>query len=93
MIKRLLCILLCLVSLVSLFSFPKAEAANESVKTQLIKLYNKFPHGKYWNHVGKSNQPDGVTSTSVISRYSCGPFPRCEMRFKNFPLMSKTNID
>ena len=72
MIKRLLCILLCVVSLVSLFSFPKAEAANESVKTQLIQLYMKFPHGKYWNHVGSSvNNPDGVTDTPCPNHYSC----------------------
>ena len=26
-------------------------------------LKAKFPHGKYWNHVGRSNNPDGYTST------------------------------
>lgn len=30
----------------------------------LANLKNKFPHGKYWNHVGMSgNNPDGYTNT------------------------------
>lgn len=72
MFKRILSLILCVISFVSLCSMPKAEAANEGVKTQLIKLYNKFPHGKYWNHVGSSeNNPDGVTFTPCPNHYSC----------------------
>ena len=56
MIKRTVSLILCIISLVSFCSMPKAEAANEGVKTQLIRLYNKFPHGKYWNHVGLSDE-------------------------------------
>ena len=72
MIKRTVSLILCIISLVSFCSMPKAEAANEGVKTQLIRLYNKFPHGKYWNHVGSSkNNPDGVTSKPCPNHYSC----------------------
>ncbi len=35
-----------------------------SQKMSLIKLRNKFPDGKYWNHSGSSkNNPDGYTSS------------------------------
>ena len=78
MLKRTLALVLSIIALLSLCSMPKAEAANESVKTQLIKLYNKFPHGKYWNHVGSStNNPDGVTSTPCPNHYSCSWKRRC----------------
>ena len=78
MLKRTLALVLSIIALLSLCSMPKAEAANESVKTQLIKLYNKFPHGKYWNHVGSStNNPDGVTSTPCPNHYSCSWKRQC----------------
>ncbi len=41
-------------------ALPRAS----SQKMSLIKLRNKFPDGKYWNHAGSSrNNPDGYTST------------------------------
>lgn len=63
-IKRWLASLLCvamLFSTVSVFgAMPKAKAAGMTI----AQLQEKFPHGKYWNHMGSSgNNPEGYTST------------------------------
>ena len=85
MLKKILCLMLSFVAIISLCSMPKAEAANESVKTQLMKLYNRFPHGKYWNHVGvKDWDSDTVTSTPCSGHYSCSWKRACSCnRFDN----------
>ena len=42
---------------------PKTEVSAAS-KMTLSQLKAKFPHGKYWNHVGSGrNNPDGWTNT------------------------------
>ena len=63
-IKRWLSGLLCVAMLFSTMSVfgavPKAKAAGMPIST----LQEKFPQGKYWNHMGSSfNNPDGYTST------------------------------
>lgn len=63
-IKRWLASLLCvamLFSTVSVFgAMPKAKAAGMTI----AQLQEKFPNGKYWNHMGSSgNNPEGYTST------------------------------
>lgn len=47
--------------------FFSYRATSSSVST-LDRLKGKFPHGKYWNHVGSSaNNPDGYTSSPCPS--------------------------
>lgn len=63
-LRRWLASLLCVALLfgtVSVFdAMPKAKAAGMSIS----ELQEKFPQGKYWNHMGSSsNNPDGYTST------------------------------
>lgn len=49
---------------------------NSSEKLSLQQLQLKFPHGKYWNHVGGSNNPDGWTNTPCTHHGSgCGYYP------------------
>ena len=91
MLKKILCLMLSFVAIISLCSMPKAEAANESVKTQLMKLYNRFPHGKYWNHVGvKDWDSDTVTSTPC-SGHGKEPAPATVsiMRFSVWAMLIK----
>lgn len=85
MIKKIVCLMLSFVAIISLCSMPEAKAANESVKTQLIKIYNRFPHGKYWNHVGvKDWDSDTVTSSPCPGHYSCSWRRACSCnRFEN----------
>ena len=70
MIKKILCLIL---SVVCLFSVApiSVQAATSNTMTTLNALVNKFPQGKYWNHVGTSNQPDGVTSTPCATHSRC----------------------
>ncbi len=70
MIKKLLCLMLILTFIVSAIPFSDAFGASDTMTT-LVSLVNRFPHGKYWNHVGKSNNPDGVTSTPCASHSNC----------------------
>lgn len=85
MVKKILCLMLSLVAIFSVLNMPEAEAANESVKTQLIKIYNRFPHGKYWNHVGvKDWDSDTITSSPCPGHYSCSWRRACSCnRFEN----------
>lgn len=41
----------------------------------LAALQAKFPDGKYWNHVGGSNNPDGWTNTPCTHHGNCGYYP------------------
>ena len=71
MIKKSLCLILVVVFIFSVVPLGgKASAASDTMTT-LNALVKKFPHGKYWNHVGKSNQPDGVTSTPCATHSRC----------------------
>ena len=78
MLKRLLCILLTAIMLLSAFTTTEAKAANESVRTRLFELVKQFPHGKYWNHMGsKTDNPDGVTSKPCSGHISCSWKKNC----------------
>ncbi len=70
MIKRLLSLTLAVLLIFPFIPDINTEAASDTM-TNLASLVNQFPHGKYWNHVGKSNDPDGVTSTPCISHSNC----------------------
>ena len=69
MIKKLLSIMLIIVCLLSAASIS-VQAADSTMVT-LSNLVEKFPQGKYWNHVGTSNQPDKVTSTPCATHSRC----------------------
>lgn len=65
MLKRTAALFLCIMTLLSavIISAPNCFAAADSV-SDLKSLAQKFPHGKYWNHIGSPyNNPDGYTST------------------------------
>lgn len=70
MIKRLLGLILAILLIIPVIPHIDTKAASDTM-TNLASLVNQFPHGKYWNHVGKSNDPDGVTSTPCISHANC----------------------
>lgn len=70
MIKRLLCLILILTFVLLMIPSGTAFAASDTMTT-LISLVNKFPNGEYWNHVGKSNDPDGITSTPCAGHSNC----------------------
>lgn len=63
MSKKVLSLLLAAVIVFSVFSAVLPVAAAEDTMKTLLYLTKKFPHKKYWNHVGsKENDPDSVTS-------------------------------
>ena len=70
MIKKSLCLLLVVIFLLSVVPMNFEVSANGTMTT-LNALVNKFPQGKYWNHVGTSNQPDKVTSTPCATHSRC----------------------
>lgn len=70
MIKKSLCLILVVVFIFSAVPMGNVSAASDTMST-LNSLVKRFPHGKYWNHVGKSNQPDGVTSTACATHSRC----------------------
>lgn len=61
----------------SLIMGPAANAIlpRSSARLTLQQLQAKFPHGKYWNHVGGSNNPDGWTSVPCTHHDNCGYYP------------------
>lgn len=54
---------------------PEPPEPDEPGKTTLARLQQKFPHGKYWNHVGGSNYPDGYTDVPCPDHDNCSYFP------------------
>ncbi len=70
MIKKLLSLILVLVLVFSAVPMGSKALAGDTMSI-LNTLVKQFPHGKYWNHVGKSNNPDGVTSTACASHSRC----------------------
>ncbi len=70
MIKRLLCLMLIFTFILLMIPCGTAMGANDTMST-LVSLVNRFPHGEYWNHVGKSNDPDGVTLTPCAGHSNC----------------------
>lgn len=70
MIKKLLSLILAFVLVFSVMPMGTEVYASDTMST-LNALVKRFPHGKYWNHVGKSNNPDGVTTTACASHSRC----------------------
>lgn len=53
------------------FALPKSSS-----RLSLQQLQSKFPHGKYWNHVGGNNNPYNWTNTPCTHHgSSCGYYP------------------
>lgn len=63
MSKKALSLFLAAVMVFPLFSAAIPVYAADSTMKTLVSLTKKFPHKKYWNHVGsKKNNPDKVTN-------------------------------
>lgn len=80
MFKRILSLFLVSVLVFGTVStgFVGASAADDTMET-LISLIKKFPHGKYWNHHGTSNNPNKVSSTPcTCHRGRCDYFGGCD---------------
>ena len=69
MIKKLLCLILIISCIFT--AVPLTGVAADDTMATLVSLVNRFPHGKYWNHVGSRNNPDGVTGTPCASHRNC----------------------
>lgn len=74
--KKLLCLLLSALMIVSLFPLTvSAEDATDSwlPRVAIKVLKEKFPAGKYWNHdPSEPNNPDGYTDTPCDHHGYCG---------------------
>lgn len=74
MLKRILSAILVIVTLFTSIAVMgadfKADAASDTMK-KLNELIVKFPHGKYWNHMGGTNNPDKVTSKPCDNHSRC----------------------
>ena len=71
MLKRILCVLLCLLMLAAA-PLSAAAADADSVPKVVLNLMKKFPHLAYWNHVGSPvNNPDGVTGLPCPTHVGC----------------------
>lgn len=60
---------------VNIWSFNNNARGVSIFDQKISMLRNKFPQGKYWNHVGGSNNPDGYTSTPCPNHNNCGYYP------------------
>ena len=69
MIKKIVCLILILSCILTVIPFSSV-AADDTMAT-LVSLVDRFPHGKYWNHVGSRNNPDGITTTPCASHRNC----------------------
>ena len=69
MIKKLLCLILIISCIFSVV--PITSVAADDTMATLVSLVDRFPHGKYWNHVGSRNNPDGITTTPCASHRNC----------------------
>jgi hypothetical protein len=50
MIKKLLCLILIISCIFT--AVPLTGVAADDTMATLVSLVNRFPQGKYWNHVG-----------------------------------------
>ncbi len=74
MAKRILSLILSLAIVLCSFSVSvfSSQAAEDDTLYVLASLVKRFPAGKYWNHMGSSeNNPDGVTDTPCKSHSGC----------------------
>lgn len=67
--KKLICLILIISCILTAVPFT-AYATDDTMAT-LVSLVDRFPHGKYWNHVGSRNNPDGITNTPCASHRNC----------------------
>ena len=70
MTKKLLCTILVIIFVFSAVPFYEAYGASDTMST-LVSLVNRFPQGKYWNHIDKANSPNNVTSTPCTGHSNC----------------------
>lgn len=81
MFKKSVSIIFAVIVIFSCFAFASVSvSAADSTEKTLISLIKKFPHGKYWNHVGsKVNDVNSVTSEPCPchASYSCDYFGGC----------------
>ena len=64
-----------LISQIDLESPSVAETGKRGLS--LTSLKSKFPHGKYWNHVGGTNNPNGYTSSPCSCHGNCNYYGYC----------------
>lgn len=60
---------------VNIWSFNNNARGASIFDQKISMLRTKFPNGKYWNHVGGTNNPDSYTSTPCPSHSNCGYYP------------------
>ena len=64
---------------VSELPLEEPSAPSDSRGLSYASLKSKFPNGKYWNHVGGTNNPDGWTSTPCSCHYTgCSYYGSCQ---------------
>lgn len=72
MLKKVISLILVALIVFSSVGTVCASAAKDDTMDILVNTVKKFPHGKYWNHMGsKKNDPDSVTDTPCKSHNSC----------------------
>lgn len=65
-------------------AYGVSTVAADDTMSKLDYLIRKFPHGKYWNHMGSSkNNPDGVTDTPCASHSNCNYYGGCSCNSYN----------
>ncbi|MDE7424377.1 MAG: cadherin-like beta sandwich domain-containing protein [Lachnospiraceae bacterium] len=72
--KELIAICLLIGIFCSAFPLKGVQAANTSgsFEQRILQLQQKFPAGKYWNHMGSSvNNPDGYTNIPCTHHGNC----------------------
>ncbi len=74
LISKILTICILSGMLTAIVPQQSVNAANTtgSFRERIVQLQNKFPSGKYWNHMGSSaNNPNGYTSTPCTHHGNC----------------------
>ena len=62
--KKIKMLILVVMTCISVIFIKQDISVSAKSKMTLAQLQAKFPHGKYWNHVGSSkNNPDGWTNS------------------------------
>lgn len=71
-IKKVLSMFMAVIMVLSITTYIPQMKVSAVSKVTLSDLMNKFPAGKYWNHMGSStNNPDGYTSTPCTHHGNC----------------------
>ena len=76
--RRSLCVMLLVMALCIFEPTISVQARDVNFTEKIAWLRTKFPHDKYWNHVGANNynNPNGYTSTpcthhTIASSWNC----------------------